>query len=456
MDVVSKKLDLKTVSDQLEAGTYASRQEFLDDASMIFQNAIKYHGSRETKWISKPAKEMLKVVQREMKNMDKRPSKLLTKQTKSSGALKLKMKTPSAVTGKTPPSSTPAALLADDLHATAAPASAAAPAGASQVKPKVTLKLKTSTLMKSKDKTVSKAKPTQPKLKLKLSLGAKPATVEPATPAGASDAASTTSASKSKTTKPKLSGSRGKELPEGVAASTTTNSNNNTSATAKKTSTKKTKKPKKSTDSSSLPPFSGGGSTAVVMTPVRKVQCSKILAGLKRRKFKEISWFLNPVSDKNIVQDYRAKIKHPVCVAGIQNKLEKNEYKTVAHFVLDMRRMFANCLRFNTSMKDRLRPIAVDLLSTAEDLMATFLIREGQQQRLNTVETTNVYPPLLFCWSFCIKVLNTLFNLTNPSDGQPTVLYFLHPVTMYCGGQYPPNYLNVVKRPMDFGTITSK
>lgn len=113
-----------------------------------------------------------------------------------------------------------------------------------------------------------------------------------------------------------------------------------------------------------------------------------------------------------------------------------------------------SCLRFNTSMKDRLRGLAIDLLTTAEDLMVAFLVR-GQKMG-GTVGGSDLYPPLLYCWSFCIKVLNTLFNLTNPSDGQPTVLYFLHPVTAYCGGQYPPDYLNLVKKPMDFGTITSK
>jgi len=187
-----------------------------------------------------------------------------------------------------------------------------------------------------------------------------------------------------------------------------------------------------------------------MMTPLRKIQCSKILSGLKRRKNKTINWFLTPVSDKNIIQDYRAKIKNPMCISMMQNKLDRNEYSTVAQFVLDLRRIFANCLRFNTSMKDRLRPLAAELLATAEDLSVTFLIT-GQK-----LPASDVYPPLLYCWSFCIKVLNTLFNLTNPCDQQPTVLYFLHPVTMYCGGQYPPDYLTLVKKPMDFGTITSK
>ena len=445
MDVVSKKLDLKTLSANLEAGMYNSRQAFFDDASLIFHNAIKYHGTRETKWIAKPAKEMLKVVQRELKNLDKRPSKILTKQ--KAGSLKLKMKKEPGIETDGSGRTTPTTIMPPD------------------VKPKVTLKLKTGGATKSKDKMVAaKAKPTQPKLKLKLSLSKK---VE--APGVAGDETTGIKQEKAgKATKIKLSGPRGKELPEGVTAPTTTKKTTakmvkppakaataaagkaTKKGTTKKTTTKKTKKAVTVVVSS---PSAIPGGAASTMTPVRKAQCAKVLAGLKRRKAKSVAWFISPVSDKNIIQDYRAKIKHPVCISGIQSKLDKNEYKTVAQFVLDIRRIFANCLRFNTSMKDQLRPVAVDLQATAEDLMTTFLVRG---QKLPTGNPADLYPPLLYCWSFCIKVLNTLFNLTNPVDGQPTVLYFLHPVTMYCGGQYPPDYLNLVKRPMDFGTITSK
>ena len=452
LDVVSKKLDLKTLSANLEAGMYNSRQAFFDDASMIFNNAIKYHGTRETKWIAKPAKEMLKVVQRELKNLDKRPSKILTKQ--KAGSLKLKMK-------KEPGAEIAGAGIGHTAPTIMPP----------DVKPKVTLKLKTGGATKSKDKIVAaKAKPTQPKLKLKLSLSKKVEAPVAATTGDETKVPGIKQEKTAKTTKIKLSGPRGKELPEGVTAPTTTKKTNAKSTivkapakaaaaaagkATKKGATKKTttKKTKKAATSLALSPSSIPGGAASMMTPVRKAQCAKILAGLKRRKAKSVAWFIAPVSDKNIIQDYRAKIKHPVCISGIQSKLDKNEYKTVAQFVLDIRRIFANCLRFNTSMKDRLRPLAVDLQATAEDLMTTFLVRG---QKLPTGNPADLYPPLLYCWSFCIKVLNTLFNLTNPVDGQPTVLYFLHPVTMYCGGQYPPDYLNLVKRPMDFGTITSK
>lgn len=184
------------------------------------------------------------------------------------------------------------------------------------------------------------------------------------------------------------------------------------------------------------------------MTPPRKCQCSKVLSGLKRRRHKQVGWFLQPVSDKGIIQDYRAKIKNPMDLSTMQTKLDKNEYPTVSAFVLDLRRIFANCLRYNTSIKDSLRPVAVETLTTAEQLMTVFLAKPEHPSQL--------YPPLLFCWKLCLNVLDTLFNMANPVDGQPTALYFLHPVSFYCGGQFPPDYLEKVTTPMDFGTVTAK
>ena len=269
LDVVDKKLDLKTLSSNLEGGLYNSRQDFFEDASLIFTNAIKYHGARETKWIAKPAKEMLKVVQRELKNLDKRPSKILTKQ--KAGSLKLKMGMGMGggtkikkEGGKTPP---PEAAGSGRDTPTMMPSAD----GDAAVKPKVTLKLKTGGGAKSKDKVVAaKAKPTQPKLKLKLSLSKK-ADAPPRPPStspvpgdeGAGAKPVTVKTEKtSKTTKIKLTGPRGKELPEGVTAPTTTKKTTGksitvkapatkaaavkapTKKTTKKTTTKKTKKVK--------------------------------------------------------------------------------------------------------------------------------------------------------------------------------------------------------------------
>ena len=148
------------------------------------------------------------------------------------------------------------------------------------------------------------------------------------------------------------------------------------------------------------------------------------------------------------MQDYRKKIKFPVDLSTMTSKLEKNEYDSIASFVLDLRRIFANCLRYNTSIKDSLRPIAVEVLLASEEYMNVFLAKPEHP--------IQVYPPMLFCWKLCLSVLDTLYNLTNPQDGQPTALYFLHPVSFYCGGQFPPDYLEKVSHPMDFGNVTAQ
>ena len=139
--------------------------------------------------------------------------------------------------------------------------------------------------------------------------------------------------------------------------------------------------------------------------------------------------------------------KLEMTMSAAANKKRNSFYSSVPQFVLDLRRIFANCLIYNTSIKDSLRPVAVEVLQTAEDLLKVFI---GQDQT-----GKQSYPPLLYCWKLCVNVLDTLYNLVNPDDGQPTALYFLHPVSYYCGGVFPPDYVERIAKPMDFGTITA-
>lgn len=180
------------------------------------------------------------------------------------------------------------------------------------------------------------------------------------------------------------------------------------------------------------------------MSQTLQRQCFKVVLGLKRRQAKDISHFLNPVG-KQILQDYKAKIKHPIDISKITSKLENGSYGSLPDFVLDLRRISANCLRYNTSMKDSIRQSAVNVLKTAEDLMSVFL----------TTPESPPYPRLLYCWTLCINVLDTLCNIVNPSDGHQLAYCFLHPVSFYFGGQFPPGYLDIIDKPMDFGTVVS-
>ena len=508
MDVVEKVMDLSTLSNNLEAGLYPNRQAFFQDASVIFENAIAYHGARqESKWISKQAKEMLKITQREIKSADKKagmgggPSislgmKLPTKKNKLAAAAA------AADGGKKEGSGNKLKLKIGG----SAPSGASTPSSVTSTKPKVSIKIKASTggskeTQQRAEQETGKQPPAEKKkkgLKLTLKLGKSkavesgdpspsttPATSRAATPTPSEAKASSSSPKSTSGTSGKISiklpaGPRGKELPKGVAppkpagkkttargkaAAKKPAAKTNTKAKKDKPLTKEVKaaaeakaksiisgskaaqakgssKSKSKTSSSS----SVSASYRCPMNPQRKAQCAKVLSGLRRRKQKKVSWFLHPVSDKGIVQDYRRKIKYPMDLNTMQSKLEKNEYSTVADFVLDLRRIFANCLQFNTSIKDTLRPIAVECLVTAEELMTFFLAKPEFPAA--------AYPPQLYCWKLCLSVLDTLYNLTNPGDEQPTVLYFLYPVSFYCGGHFPPDYLAKVSKPMDFGTVT--
>lgn len=132
-------------------------------------------------------------------------------------------------------------------------------------------------------------------------------------------------------------------------------------------------------------------------------------------------------------------------------RLEKNQYPTVSEFVNDIRRIFANCLRFNDNADNLLRPIASDMLSSSENAMNLFL---SQQQGVAVVSPP--YPKLLYCWKRCMLVLNELLKLKNPDDGFPTAHYFMHPVSHFWGGVFREDYTEKVKQPMDLGTVTAK
>ena len=129
-------------------------------------------------------------------------------------------------------------------------------------------------------------------------------------------------------------------------------------------------------------------------------------------------------------------------------RLDKNGYKSISDFVLDIRRVFANCLRFNTVVgSESLRPVAKSMISTTEDLLQLFLMEINRK--------TKQFSPLLYCWKSCLEILDKILQLKNGDDGFPTAHYFLFPASFYYGGQLPEEYSIKVKKPCDFGTITT-
>jgi Bromodomain len=513
LERVGPPMDLRTIANRFYAHpqfgnnpsasftSYHTIDDVWRDIQKVYQNAIAYHSTLpNSKWIAKFAKDMIKIVNREKKNAEMRV---------------LQRNDPS-ISFYEPPSVIPSnSGLSDPFDSVASPESAV-PVKSSKLKlklpmakassdlamnqsshslnsdpsPTKRLKLKlklssataspstnisdatsvdevSSTDLKKKSKSVpKKAKPTQLKLKITLTKsgqgGKGSVKSEDSATDFTNDAAeegellpesSYSGAGKAKASVITASNpSRGKELPQGVVApaaqlpkpkklkkSSTSISSSGSNVGGKLSSTNSV--------SVASPSMSAGLDAAQIR------QCCKVINGLKRRKSKQIYWFLAPVSDKNILLDYKSKIKAPMDIQTIQTKLDKNSYKKLDHFVLDLRRVFANALRYNTSIKDSLRPLAVEGLQCAESLMLMFLARNFTSP--SGGGTQYCYTPLLYCWNVCINIMDTLYNLVNPSDGQPMAYYFLHPVSVYCGGKFPPDYLDVVKKPMDFGTITA-
>jgi hypothetical protein len=276
-------------------------------------------------------------------------------------------------------------------------------------------------------------------------------------PKGAVASAASASTTTTPTTTPIAPVKKGKELPKAVTSASAAATSTTATTTTKKKKVSTKKKKAASTGGAVAATIAGSNSSSSNGKPTlpapTKQQCLKVVAGLRRRQQKHIAWFVQPISDKSILPDYKAKIPHPMDLNTLQLRLEKDMYKDVPTFSRDIRRIFANCLRYNTSIKDSLRPVAVQVAQTAEQLMMQFL---GRSAAAAAAGQGQPYPPLLFCWKLCIEILDTLYNLVNPADGQPVALYFLHPVSYYCGGQFPTDYLQKIAKPMDFGTVTAE
>jgi len=128
-------------------------------------------------------------------------------------------------------------------------------------------------------------------------------------------------------------------------------------------------------------------------------------------------------------------------------RLDKNTLTQVSEFASDLRQIFGNCLLFNALAGDSFRPVAQSMANASEELMHLLIQQHS---------ATSIYPKLLYCWKMCLQIIDKALELKNPDDGYPTIHYFLHPVSFFFGGGFPPEYFEKVKTPMDFGTITSK
>ena len=206
--------------------------------------------------------------------------------------------------------------------------------------------------------------------------------------------------------------------------------------------------------------------------------CQRILKGLKRHR--DSSPFLLPVDPVALnIPDYLTVIKHPMDLSTISKKMELGEYATAEAFMSDVRLMLNNCFTYNApesgvakmgrslekyfnSSMAKMPASEADLLvsesasSMAAAAAAANAEAEQRRQRRESkpVAALNMAPAGRFTapetFSFCSGVLRELMKKTNAHLNWPFMLP-VDPVALNI-----PDYLEIIKNPMDLSTIRKK
>ena len=282
--VVKRPMDLRTLKENLEDGSYYStREEFYRDAKLIFDNAVLFNRDRDSAFVVKLAESMTKALERLRRNAEKKAARLIAaagggggggggggdgdggvggdnkqgvgeKKTKKISIKLKRQKSVSSVLSENPTSSSagdsPRGGAGEDDDV---PSSSTSTSIAMEPPPTTTTT------------TTKPAKKVKAKLKLKLSSSSSATSVDVA--------------------------------------------NNKNHKSSKK---------------------GGGGGEffdvdvekyeSTPMDVIRRAQCYKVVSCLKRRQPGACKLFHKPVSDPAIVKDYREKIKYPMDLSTISSK----------------------------------------------------------------------------------------------------------------------------------------
>ncbi len=135
------------------------------------------------------------------------------------------------------------------------------------------------------------------------------------------------------------------------------------------------------------------------------------------------------------IPDYKDVIPNPICLEEVQKKLQTDMYSTVEMFLRDLRRVFANCVRYWGPMGEE--------TITAEALHLLKLCEEKLTPNLST-------------WRLCkhwMKCTRVLFGLL--AKGETSTFIFLRPISFYYDGIVPEDYIPTVLYMSDIGSLTS-
>ncbi len=138
------------------------------------------------------------------------------------------------------------------------------------------------------------------------------------------------------------------------------------------------------------------------------------------------------------IPGYKDVIPNPLGLKEVQKKLHTGMYSTVEMFLRDLRRVFANCVRYWGPTG----PTGAQTI-TDEALSLLMLCEETLTPKLSTWR-------LCKHWMKCVRVLSGLL-----AKGEKRTYIFLKPISFYYDGVIPEDYIPTVLYMSDIGSLTS-
>lgn len=216
--------------------------------------------------------------------------------------------------------------------------------------------------------------------------------------------------------------------------------------------------------STDLPPVETGSDLARDQLKA----CHNILKGLKRHR--DAAPFLRPVDPIALgIPEYRDIIKHPMDLSTIQQKLDTEAYGCGADFVADVRLMLSNCFTFNAAGTQ-----VYEMGKTLERYLETFLGKQMPRQVAVAPDSQAPVSPQTVArrrseakpqqvparvsaamtkseTAWCQSVIREVFKKSNATTFTWPFLVPVDPIALNI-----PEYLDVIKHPMDLGTMKTR
>jgi hypothetical protein len=157
--------------------------------------------------------------------------------------------------------------------------------------------------------------------------------------------------------------------------------------------------------------------------------------------------FTQPV-DETVLPGYRNRIDNPMDLGTLSAQLQSKNIHSPEEFAVLMRRIFANALRYNYRLRG---PEAAD--TKAIRAHAKNILFQFESEWKSTYPTIKRALPEL---KECLVVIDDLMKVSSADPGSVAAAdSFIDPIPKYYGGQHPDKYLDIVKKPMDIGTVIS-